>query len=112
MDVFRVRLNCIDHYQAAPTRYDPPLRKDSQLSKVAKQPRVPVIRVFGATETGQKVCAHIHGAFPYLYVEYDGPLDKPSGEAFFFFLFFPPLCPSHAHARSSGRVHLQDAFVH
>lgn len=84
MDVFRVRLNCIDHYQAAPTRYDPPLRKDSQLSKVAKQPRVPVIRVFGATETGQKVCAHIHGAFPYLYVEYDGPLDKPSGEAFFF----------------------------
>lgn len=35
---------------------------------------MPVIRVFGATETGQKVCAHIHGAFPYLYIEYTGSL--------------------------------------
>jgi DNA polymerase zeta len=26
------------------------------------------------------VCAHIHGAFPYLYIEYRGPLDKPTGE--------------------------------
>lgn len=49
------------------------------------QPKVPVIRVFGSTETGQKVCAHIHGAFPYLYIEYRGPLDKATGEQFFFF---------------------------
>ncbi|KAG7291544.1 hypothetical protein NEMBOFW57_001563 [Staphylotrichum longicolle] len=78
MDVFRVRLNCIDHYQATPTQYDPQLRKDAHLSEDAKLPKVPVIRVFGSTETGQKVCAHIHGAFPYLYVEYRGPLDKPT----------------------------------
>ncbi|KAL2017597.1 hypothetical protein VTK56DRAFT_1917 [Thermocarpiscus australiensis] len=78
MDVFRVRLNCIDHYQATPTRYDPELRKDFRASEAAKQPKVPVIRVFGSTETGQKVCAHIHGAFPYLYIEYRGPLDKPT----------------------------------
>ncbi|KAK4242067.1 hypothetical protein C8A03DRAFT_29811 [Achaetomium macrosporum] len=78
MDAFRVRLNCIDHYQATPTRYDPPLRKDSHLVESSKQPKVPVIRVFGSTETGQKVCAHIHGAFPYLYIEYRGPLDKPT----------------------------------
>ncbi|KAL2136842.1 hypothetical protein VTI74DRAFT_1056 [Chaetomium olivicolor] len=77
MDVFRVRLNCIDHYQATPTRYDPQLRKDSHLREATKQPKVPIIRVFGSTETGQKVCAHIHGAFPYLYIEYRGPLDKP-----------------------------------
>ncbi|KXX76254.1 DNA polymerase zeta catalytic subunit [Madurella mycetomatis] len=76
MDVFRVRLNCIDHYQATPTRYDPQLRKDVHPSQAARQPKVPVIRVFGSTETGQKVCAHIHGAFPYLYVEYRGPLDR------------------------------------
>ncbi|GAB1311973.1 DNA polymerase zeta [Madurella fahalii] len=76
MDVFRVRLNCIDHYQATPTRYDPQLRNDVRPSQAARQPKVPVIRVFGSTETGQKVCAHIHGAFPYLYVEYRGPLDK------------------------------------
>jgi DNA polymerase zeta len=39
-----------------------------------------VIRVFGATETGQKVCAHIHGAFPYLYVEYTGSLIPDDGK--------------------------------
>lgn len=76
MNTFRVRLNCIDHYQSTPTRYDPRLRKDYRASQAANEPKVPVIRVFGSTETGQKVCAHIHGAFPYLYVEYQGPLDK------------------------------------
>ncbi|KAK3365131.1 hypothetical protein B0T24DRAFT_537026 [Lasiosphaeria ovina] len=76
MQVFRLRLNCIDHYQATPTRYDPQLRKHVHDSQIAKEPKVPVIRVFGSTETGQKVCAHIHGAFPYLYIEYRGSLDK------------------------------------
>jgi DNA polymerase zeta len=80
MDVFRVRLNCIDHYQAIPTIYDPRLRKDVQASKASKEPKVPVIRVFGSTETGQKVCAHIHGAFPYLFVEYEGSLNRDEGE--------------------------------
>ncbi|KAF4337016.1 DNA polymerase zeta subunit [Fusarium beomiforme] len=74
MDLFRVRLNCIDHYQATPSRYDPQLRNDIRPSQISKGPKVPVVRVFGATETGQKVCAHIHGAFPYLYVEYEGGL--------------------------------------
>lgn len=40
---------------------------------------MPVIRVFGATETGQKVCAHIHGAFPYLFVEYTGSVIPDDG---------------------------------
>ncbi|KAJ4417028.1 DNA polymerase zeta [Neurospora sp. IMI 360204] len=75
MDVFRVRLNCIDHYQAAPTDYDPQFAQDVRFSHSRKSPKVPVIRVFGSTEAGQKVCAHIHGAFPYLYVEYDGSLE-------------------------------------
>ncbi|KAK4183761.1 putative DNA polymerase zeta catalytic subunit [Podospora australis] len=76
MDGFWVRLNCIDHYQATPTRYDPRLRKDYHVSQAAREPKVPVVRVFGSTESGQKVCAHIHGAFPYLYVQYRGALDK------------------------------------
>lgn len=79
MDKFRVRLNCIDHYQAAPTKYDPVLRNDAAQAKVSKDVKVPVIRVFGSTETGQKVCAHIHGALPYLYVEYTGSLEPDEG---------------------------------
>lgn len=75
-----MRLNCIDHYQATPTRYDPVLRTNVHLSQMHKEPKVPVIRVFGSTETGQKVCAHIHGAFPYLFVEYEDSLDPDEGE--------------------------------
>lgn len=80
MDVFRVRLNCIDHYQATPTQYDPSLRNDVRPSQLRKEPKVPVIRVFGSTETGQKVCAHIHGAFPYLFIEYGGNLTPDDGK--------------------------------
>ncbi|KAM0135714.1 hypothetical protein ACHAP3_004809 [Botrytis cinerea] len=75
MDLFRVRLNCIDHYQAIPSQFDPRLKRNIEPSDLYKEPKVPVIRVFGSTETGQKVCAHIHGAFPYLYIEYEGSLD-------------------------------------
>lgn len=81
MDVFRVRLNCIDHYQSTPSRFDPQLRRDIHPSQYSKEPKVPVIRVFGSTETGQKVCAHIHGAFPYLFVEYKGSLADDDGSS-------------------------------
>ena len=80
MDLFRVRLNCIDHYQATPTRFDPQLRNDIRLSQISKGPKVPVVRAFGATETGQKVCVHIHGAFPYLYIQYEESLATEDGE--------------------------------
>lgn len=87
MDLFRVRLNCIDHYQATPTRYDPQLRNDIGPAQAKKGPKVPVVRVFGSTETGQKVCAHIHGAFPYLYVEYQGSLEPEDGKCILSVLF-------------------------
>ncbi|KAI9785638.1 MAG: DNA polymerase zeta [Peltula sp. TS41687] len=72
MESFRLRLNCIDHYQAVPTRFDPQIQSHQNDETPPLLVKVPVIRVFGATQTGQKVCAHIHGAFPYLYVDYDG----------------------------------------
>ena len=81
MDTFRFRLNCLDNYQATPTDLDPALRRGTGFSQKAREasPQVPVIRAFGATETGQKVCAHIHGALPYLYLEYTGSLEKDVG---------------------------------
>ena len=81
MDLFRVRLNCVDHYQAAPTELDPIFGGYASSSQRRNAPQVPVIRVFGATETGQKVCAHIHGVLPYLYLKYDGDLSEESGES-------------------------------
>lgn len=75
MDGFRVQINGIDHYQSQPTVYDPVLRNNVSASQTHLMPKVPVIRVFGATAAGQKVCAHIHGFFPYIYVEYTGSLD-------------------------------------
>lgn len=79
MEPFQVRLNCIDHYQATASELDPPLPfRDGETEKDFK-PKVPVIRVFGATETGQRVCVHVHGAFPYLYIEYNGPLAPEEG---------------------------------
>ena len=80
MDLFRVRLNCVDHYQAVPTELDPALGGHSSSSQRRNAPHVPVIRAFGATETGQKVCAHIHGALPYLYLKYDEGLANEEGK--------------------------------
>ncbi|KAK5230831.1 DNA polymerase zeta [Exophiala xenobiotica] len=75
MDTFRVRLNCIDHYQAVPfDEFDPLLPRDVASQNARDRPPISVIRVFGATETGQKVLMHIHGALQYTYIEYSGSL--------------------------------------
>jgi DNA polymerase zeta len=88
MEPFQVRLNCVDHYQTTPTEFDPPLPYRDGAAGKYDRPKVPVIRIFGATETGQKVCVHVHGAFPYLYVQYDGSLQPEDGSSRpFTFLF-------------------------
>ncbi|CAI7665772.1 unnamed protein product [Penicillium manginii] len=81
MEPFRVRLNCIDHYQAIASELDPQLPIRDGVFEKDYRPRVPVIRVFGATETGQRVCVHVHGAFPYLYIEYNGSLAPDADHA-------------------------------
>jgi DNA polymerase zeta len=81
---FRVRLNCLDHYQTSPTPLDAPVfgphatssSSSSSSTQKDRLPQVPVIRVFGSTETGQKVCCHIHGALPYLYLPYQESTEK------------------------------------
>ncbi|KAF9551467.1 DNA polymerase zeta [Mortierella hygrophila] len=37
--------------------------------------KVPVMRIYGANEAGQKTCVHIHQVYPYFYVPYQGSLE-------------------------------------
>ncbi|KAH9937686.1 uncharacterized protein B0H18DRAFT_1081794 [Fomitopsis serialis] len=63
----RVRVNHIDHTLAAPGPLD-----NSTL------PRVPIIRIYGESSTGQKACVHVHQAYPYCFVEYPGKMNPDS----------------------------------
>lgn len=73
--LFRCRINNVDHYQASPiTEFDPPLPRPTDENDSKNVHKISVIRVFGATETGQKVLMHIHGVLQYTYIEYSGKL--------------------------------------
>ncbi|KAF5313110.1 hypothetical protein D9619_003181 [Psilocybe cf. subviscida] len=37
-------------------------------------PRVPVLRIYGASTSGQTACIHVHQVYPYFYVEYSGQI--------------------------------------
>lgn len=60
-----VRLVVADHYMAAPVAGLDPLVSPFTGGAIK---RLPVIRVFGSTVSGQRACLHLHGIFPYIYV--------------------------------------------
>ena len=64
-----------DFYVAAPI---PDLDVCNSTFRETAISKVPIIRIYGATPSGQKTCLHVHGVFPYIYVPYDGtqPSDK------------------------------------
>ncbi|KAG2154856.1 hypothetical protein DEU56DRAFT_770809 [Suillus clintonianus] len=59
----RVLINQIDYTVASPGALD-----NTSL------PRVPVIRIYGASSKGKKACVHVHQVYPYFFVEYGGKL--------------------------------------
>ncbi|KDQ63750.1 hypothetical protein JAAARDRAFT_53942 [Jaapia argillacea MUCL 33604] len=63
----RVRINQIDHILVQPGPLD-----NSSL------PRVPVIRIYGASSVGQKTCLNVHQVYPYVFVEYNGKINPES----------------------------------
>ncbi|KAK3288697.1 hypothetical protein CYMTET_3833, partial [Cymbomonas tetramitiformis] len=67
---FTVRLVDVDYYMAAPI---PGVDVCYSALQGSATQQVPVVRVFGATPAGQKTCLHIHQAFPYFYVPFEGP---------------------------------------
>ncbi|KAG5521159.1 hypothetical protein RHGRI_033645 [Rhododendron griersonianum] len=64
-NVFSVRIVSIDHYMAPPI---PDLDICYSSFQGGKVNEVPVIRIYGSTPAGQKICLHIHRALPYLYI--------------------------------------------
>ena len=66
--LFAVRIVDIDVESVKPCELD--LSVSPLTSRRLRQ--VPVVRIFGATPRGQKVLLHIHGAFRYFLVPFDG----------------------------------------
>ena len=61
-----VRLVTMDHYMSEPLTSDlDPVYSSFRSSPVRK---VPVLRIFGPTPSGQKTCLHLHGILPYMFV--------------------------------------------
>ncbi|XP_066903422.1 DNA polymerase zeta catalytic subunit isoform X2 [Halyomorpha halys] len=71
-----IRIITVDHYMSKPVSGFDPLYSHFRNSAVKE---VPVIRIFGVTQSGEKACAHIHGAFPYVCI----PLTCKEGLASF-----------------------------
>jgi DNA polymerase zeta len=71
----RVRINVIDHVMCEPGPLDDPGKAQGIPAR-----RVPVIRIFGDTSSGQKACLHVHQVWPYFYIEYNGSLNPESGK--------------------------------
>ena len=69
MDPFSVRIVTADFYTSKAISGLDVGYSDFHCSPVR---HVPVIRIYGATPSGQRTCLHIHGVFPYIYVPCEG----------------------------------------
>lgn len=78
---FTCQINNIDHYQTFPTPLD---RNVNSLSSPHQRLNsIPIIRIFGTTQAGQHAMVHVHGVYPYVYVEYKGSLIPEDGKFYF-----------------------------
>ncbi|KAF9185070.1 DNA polymerase zeta [Haplosporangium sp. Z 11] len=71
---FKVRIADLDFAMVAPGPLD--LHACQFLPPHIPVLKVPVIRIYGANEAGQKTCLHIHQVYPYFYVPYKGSLES------------------------------------
>ena len=67
-DPLHVTIFTIDHYLAPSC----PQFGECEFPYIfGKVPYSNVIRIFGSTPTGDKICAHIHGFYPYFFFPFD-----------------------------------------
>lgn len=71
-----LQLNNYDFYMSKPSALlDTNYGKSLPLNKFDV---VPIIRVYGSLPSGHQVLCHIHGVFPYIFIEYDGNIETDS----------------------------------
>lgn len=64
-NILSIKIVSVDHYSCFPiTNLDV---THSEFRKSAVK-LVPVIRIFGITQNKKKICANVHGVFPYFYI--------------------------------------------
>ncbi|KRY60552.1 DNA polymerase zeta catalytic subunit, partial [Trichinella britovi] len=69
---FAVRIVQCDHYMCKPIQIG---KAGEFLCEKEKATWVPVLRIFGLCSNGTKCCVHVHGVFPYFFVQ--SPEDDP-----------------------------------
>lgn len=60
-----IKIVSVDYYSSFPIKQLDTTYSEFRKSEVKQ---VPVIRIFGITKDKKKICANIHGVFPYLYI--------------------------------------------
>lgn len=71
-----LQLNNYDFYMSKPSALlDTSYGKSLPLNKFDI---VPIIRVYGSLPSGHQVLCHIHGVFPYIFINYDGNIETDS----------------------------------
>lgn len=64
-NILSIKIVSVDYYNCFPIK-----KLDSDYSEFRRSPvkSVPVIRIFGITQNKKKICANVHGVFPYFYI--------------------------------------------
>jgi DNA polymerase zeta len=63
--ILSIKIVSVDHYNCFPI---PQLDVNHSEFRNSAVKHVPVIRIFGITQNKLKICANVHGVFPYFYI--------------------------------------------
>jgi DNA polymerase zeta len=64
-NILSIKIVSVDHYNCFPI---PKLDVEHSEFRESAVKHVPIIRIYGVTQTKKKICANVHGVFPYFYI--------------------------------------------